>query len=168
MQSQIEDSKQKLEMKQSAIEFEREATDLIQWLNEKRQKLIQSDSDYGQDYEHLLQLQAKFNALKDEIKVFEEPRLERIRMLSTELLNAKSPESKQIRKRWDDIKVLRDLLNQEIQSRDIILNSAAEIHCFNRDVQDLLRRISDKELSFSTDLGRDTQSCEQLKRKHEK
>lgn len=167
MQSQIEDSKQKLEMKQSAIEFEREATDLIQWLNEKRQKLIQSDSDYGQDYEHLLQLQAKFNALKDEIKVFEEPRLERIRMLSTELLNAKSPESKQIRKRWDDIKVLRDLLNQEIQSRDIILNSAAEIHCFNRDVQDLLRRINDKELSFSTDLGRDTQSCEQLKRKHE-
>jgi spectrin beta len=165
MQQQIEDNKQKLLTKNSAIEFEREATDLIQWLNEKRQK-AQSE-DYGQDYEHLILIQAKFNALKDEIRVFEEPRLERIRKLSTELLNLKSPDSKQIRKRWDEIKVLRDILDQEIQHRDAILNSAAEIHCFNKDVQDLVRRISDKELAFSTDLGRDFQSCESLRRKHE-
>jgi len=165
MQQQIEDNKQKLLTKKSAIEFEREATDLIQWLNEKRQK-AQSE-DYGQDYEHLILIQAKFNALKDEIRVFEEPRLERIRKLSTELLNLKSPDSKQIRKRWDEIKVLRDILDQEIQHRDAILNSAAEIHCFNKDVQDLVRRISDKELAFSTDLGRDFQSCESLRRKHE-
>ena len=118
MQLQIVENKKQLELKQSAIEFEREATDLIQWLNEKRQK-TQSE-DYGQDYEHLLQLQAKFTALKDEIKVFEEPRLERIRKLSTTLLNAKTSESKQIRKRWDEIKVLRDILELSVPFHSLI------------------------------------------------
>jgi hypothetical protein len=71
-------------------------------------------------------------------------------------------------------------------SRELTLNSAAEIHCFNKDVQDLLRRINEKELVFSNKnnnnndngeldsddednslFGRDLHSLESFERKHD-
>lgn len=57
-----------------------------------------------------------------------------------------------------------------MHNRELMLNSAAEIHCFNKDVQDLLRRINEKELAFSgieKSIGKDVHSCESLQRKHE-
>ncbi len=154
-----------LRLQQEALEFDREAADLLQWINEKRAQ-AQSE-DYGQDYEHLALVNAKFQALCDEVRSCEEARIASVRRLSANLLAAKSPEAKSIRKKIDDVKTARELLEEDLTNRQLTLTSAAEIHCFNKDVQDLLRRINEKEMAFDEQMGRDVASCEGLRRKHE-
>ena len=157
----IAERRKMLKLQQDGLEFDREASELMQWINEKRAQ-AQSE-DYGQDFEHLVLINAKFQALKDEVRTCEEPRIASVRKPSTHLLAAKSPEAKAIRNRIDDVKTARELLEEDMHNQELTLNSAAEIHCFNKDVQDLLRRISDKELAFTgveKNLSRDVHSCE--------
>lgn len=160
--------RQMLKLQQGAREFESEASKLMQWINEKRAQ-AQSE-EYGQDFEHLALINAKFVALKDEVRSCEESRYASIRKLSTNLLNAKSPDAKSIRKKIDDLKTARELLDEDLHNRELHLSSAAELHCFNKDVQELFRQIDDKELVFTAvenSFGRDIHSCESLIRKHE-
>lgn len=164
MQQQIEDRKRMLALQAEALEFDRESAELVQQMNEKRAQ-AQSE-DYGQDYEHLSLIKAKFGSLRDEVKSYE-PRYARLRKLSSDLLNSKSPEAKLIRKRVDELKATRELLEEDLNNREQILNSAAEIHRFNKDVQDLLRRINEKEMAFVNDFGRDFHSCASFDRKHQ-
>ncbi len=167
MQMQISERKNLLNLQLNWLEFERDSTELLKWLSDKRAQ-AQSD-DYGQDLEHLILIREKFAKLRDEITLTCESRYARLKKLGSDLLAAKSPEAKNIRKRLDDLKATRDHLDQDLLRREAVLNSAAELHQFNRDVNDLLRRIGDKELAFesvATDLGRDARTCNALQRKH--
>ena len=164
----IEERKVTIQLQLKSVEFDRESFEFLQWLNGKRQQ-AQSE-EYGQDFEHLAIINAKFLVLKDEVNSFVEPRYADVKRLSASLLSAKSPETKSIRKKMDELKTTRELLEEELHNRELTLASAAEIHCFNKDVQDLLRRINDKEAAFGgveLTIGRDTESCESLIRKHE-
>ena len=161
---QLKDRKNLLKLKLETVEFEREASELLAWLNEKRGQAV--CEDYGQDIEHLNLIKTRFVTLNDEIRASDVKYL-RVRKLGAELVNVKSPDAKIIRKRLDDLKTARELLDEDLNQRKSILSSAAEIHNFNKDVQDLLRRISVKEAAFVSDLGRDSHSCESLIRNHE-
>lgn len=72
MLSLIDERKRMLKLQQEALEFDQEAAELLQWICEKRGQ-AQSE-DYGQDFEHLALINAKFQALKDEVRSCEEPR----------------------------------------------------------------------------------------------
>ena len=59
-------------------------------------------------------------------------------------------------------------LQDQIRIRTKRLASAAEIHRFNRDLNELIARIQEKDASLSMeDLGRDMASVQGLQRKHE-
>ena len=59
-------------------------------------------------------------------------------------------------------------LQDQIRIRTKRLASAAEIHRFNRDLNELIARIQEKDASLSMeDLGRDMDSVQGLQRKHE-
>ena len=59
-------------------------------------------------------------------------------------------------------------LQDQIRIRTKRLASAAEIHRFNRDLNELISRIQEKDASLSMeDLGRDIASVQGLQRKHE-
>lgn len=167
MEEQIEEKKAAVKSQLEALEFSRESAELIQWMNEKRAQ-AQSE-DYGQDLEHLNLIKAKFGQLKDEVRS-SEPKYQRLKRLGQDLLTSKaSGESKPIRKRLDDLKSTREQLDADLTQRELVLDSAAEIHRFNKDVHDLLRCIDEKEAALVTtaDLGRDFNSCELLQRKHQ-
>ena len=167
MQAQIAERQRVLKLQIDWLEFERDSAELLHWFVEKRGQ-AQTDH-YGQDLEHLILIREKFGKLKDEIGLSCESRYGRLRKLGADLVAAKSAESKSIRKRLDDMKAMRDHLEQDLVRRETELNSAAELHQFNRDVQDLLKRIGDKETSFDSvadELGRDARSCDALQRKH--
>lgn len=165
MEEQIEEKKQAVKSQLEAVEFSRESAELIQWMNEKRAQ-AQSE-DYGQDLEHLNLIKAKFDHLKDEVRS-SEPKYQRLKRLGHDLLTSKVSESKPIRKRLDDLKSTREQLESDLNTRELILDSAAEIHRFNKEVHDLLRCIAEKEAGLVTnDLGRDFNSCELLQRKHQ-
>ncbi|CAF0717385.1 unnamed protein product [Brachionus calyciflorus] len=163
MQIENEEKKKSLSLKLEALEFDRESTEFMKWINEKR---VQAQSEeYGQDFEHLILINEKFIALNDEIKLGDN-KYERLRKRASDLLNFKSADSKIIHKRNDEVKNNYEMLLSELKQRELLLQSAAEIHRFNKDVQDLNRRIGEKEASFVVDLGRDLNSCETLVRKH--
>ena len=62
---------------------------------------------------------------------------------------------------WED-------LQEQIAARTKRLASAAEIHRFNRDLNELIARIQEKDAALSLeDLGRDLASVQALQRKHE-
>lgn len=59
-------------------------------------------------------------------------------------------------------------LQDQISLRKKRLASAAEIHRFNRDMNELISRIQEKDANLTLDdLGRDLASAEALQRKHE-
>ena len=58
-------------------------------------------------------------------------------------------------------------LLDQLSERESALKAALEIHAFNRDVDDAVTRIQEKETSMSAELGKDVYTVQMLQRKHE-
>lgn len=164
MEMNIAERKKELEVAFNTQEFNREAAEVLGLIEEKR--VLAQSEDVGHDYEHLMLINEKFKSLNEQIKSLE-PRYTRVRNLGSELLNKKPADSKTIRKTLDDLKNSWGLLQDDVKHRGLLLQSAGEIHKFNQDAQDIMRRIEEKELSLPSDVGKDFNSCQGLVRKHE-
>ena len=164
MESNIKAKKRDLEVVFNTLEFNREAAELAKLIEEKRQ-LAQSE-EVGQDYEHLLIINDKFIILTEDVRSMEQ-KYSRVKNLGTDLINCKAPQAKYIRKALDDLKNNWLLLQDDMKNRAMILQSAGEIHRFNQDVQEIMRRIEEKDVSLSSEVGKDFNSCQSLVRKHD-
>lgn len=145
-------------------EYLSESAELEQWIREQIQLL--SLEDYGQDYEHLLNLQKKFDDLKHHVEAGSE-RVNQCTELATKLIANESPYSDDIESRQYMLQDLWVQLISGLEKRETRLIAAGEIHRFNRDVADALSRINDKKAVLSDDLGRDLNSSLALVRRHE-
>ncbi|XP_076029013.1 spectrin beta chain, non-erythrocytic 5 kst isoform X3 [Oratosquilla oratoria] len=182
--------RQKLMESMYRHEYFREAEDLEQWIAEQMQTA--TSEDFGQDYEHLLLLQAKFDDFKHRVEAGSE-RYNQCEELAKKLVASESPYAAEIERKQEQLsrsspaaspskhtdpavevtkyhkKVRAAWTNllESIESRDQKLEAAGEIHRFNRDVAEALARIQEKYKSISDDLGRDLHSVQSLLRKHE-
>ncbi|XP_066903176.1 spectrin beta chain, erythrocytic isoform X2 [Halyomorpha halys] len=145
-------------------EYISESAELEQWIREQMQ--VASLEDYGQDYEHLLNLQKKFEDLKHHVEAGFD-RFNQCEELANKLISNESPYTDDIESRQYMIRDYWDQLLNAIEKRETRLAAAGEIHRFNRDVADALSRISDKKAVLSDDLGRDLNSALALVRRHE-
>uniref|UniRef100_A0A336KQL4 CSON014177 protein n=1 Tax=Culicoides sonorensis TaxID=179676 RepID=A0A336KQL4_CULSO len=145
-------------------EYFAEAAELEQWIKEQEQAA--ASEDYGQDYEHLLILQNKFDDLKHRIEVGAE-RFHQCEESAKKLISNENSYVAEIEKQQERLnnawKNLLDLLSQREQR----LYAAGEIHRFHRDVAEALFRIQDKNAALSNELGKDLNSALALDRKHE-
>uniref|UniRef100_A0A183IDZ9 Calponin-homology (CH) domain-containing protein n=1 Tax=Soboliphyme baturini TaxID=241478 RepID=A0A183IDZ9_9BILA len=139
-------------------QYLRESQDLEQWINE--QLSIASSEDYGKDYEHLIDLVAKFDDFKHRVKTGSE-RFISCEKFSENLLKRRPPFANDIIVRQEQIRQAWALLLDYIESRDQKLEAAEEIHRFNRDVAE------EKLESIPTDTGKDIVTVQSLLRKHE-
>ncbi|XP_012141419.2 spectrin beta chain, non-erythrocytic 5 kst isoform X2 [Megachile rotundata] len=163
-------------------EYFLESRELEQWIKEQEQAA--ASEDYGQDYEHLLILQAKFNDFKHRIEAGSE-RFNQCEELARKLIANESPYIQDIEKRQeqlgpDDDDPVSQVQRQHaamkeswqhllglIRNREQRLQAAGEIHRFHRDVAEALSRIQEKEAALPEDLGRDLNSVLALIRRHE-
>ncbi|XP_012530663.2 spectrin alpha chain isoform X3 [Monomorium pharaonis] len=163
-------------------EYFLESRELEQWIKEQEQAA--ASEDYGQDYEHLLLLQAKFNDFKHRIEAGSE-RFNQCEELARKLIANESPYIQDIEKRQEqlgsdeDDPVLqvqdKQAITKEswqhllglIRNREQRLQAAGEIHRFHRDVAEALSRIQEKKAALPEDLGRDLNSVLALIRRHE-
>ncbi|KAJ8962237.1 hypothetical protein NQ318_018209 [Aromia moschata] len=164
-------------------EYFAESEELERWIAENLQQAC--SEDYGQDYEHLLLLKAKFDDFKHRIEAGSE-RYKQCEDLAQKLISNESPYSSDIQKKQlqleneapseacQEVQEKHQLIRQawenlhdQINTRDQRLNAAAEIHRFHRDIADALQRIQEKNAALGTDLGRDLNSALTLLRKHE-
>ncbi|VEN48181.1 unnamed protein product [Callosobruchus maculatus] len=145
-------------------EYFAESAELESWITENLQQA--SSEDYGQDYEHLLLLKAKFDDFKHRIEAGSE-RYKQCEDLAQKLISNDSPYSSDIQKKQLQLEQAWDNLHDQITTREQRLNAAEEIHRFHRDVADALQRIQQKNAALGIDLGRDLNSALALLRKHE-
>ncbi|XP_046688428.1 LOW QUALITY PROTEIN: spectrin beta chain-like [Homalodisca vitripennis] len=145
-------------------EYLTESAELESWIRE--QMTAAASEDYGQDYEHLLILQNKFDDLKHRVEAGAE-RFNQCEELAKKLILNESPYIADIEKRQDQLRESWQQLLLVLDNREQRLAAAGEIHRFHRDVAEALSRIHDKDAAISDDLGRDLNSVLALIRKHE-
>ncbi|XP_066955513.1 spectrin beta chain, non-erythrocytic 5 isoform X7 [Macrobrachium rosenbergii] len=156
--------RQKLMESMYRHEYFREAEDLEKWIAEQLQTA--TSEDFGQDYEHLLLLQAKFDDFKHRVEAGSE-RFNQCDELAKKLIANESPYAADIERKQEQLRAAWNSLLEHIEARDQKLEAAGEIHRFNRDVAESLARIQEKYKSVPDDLGRDVNSVQSLLRKHE-
>ena len=143
-----------------AHEYNRESDDFLAWIGDMMAGARSEET--GQDYEHLELLLTKFQEFKLRVQAGED-KFKVCESLARRLEN--SPE----------VTATQGKINQEwmalieaIQDRDTKLESAGDIHRFNRDVSEALSRIAEKSAIVSSqDTGRDLKAVQSLIRKHE-
>ncbi|XP_048512555.1 spectrin beta chain, non-erythrocytic 1 isoform X2 [Athalia rosae] len=145
-------------------EYFLESTELEQWIKEQEQAA--ASEDYGQDYEHLLILQTKFDDFKHRIEAGSE-RFNQCEELAKKLIANESPYIQDIEKRQEQLGESWQHLLGLMQHREQRLQAAGEIHRFHRDVAEALSRIQEKDAALPEDLGRDLNSVLALIRRHE-
>lgn len=155
----------KLEESIKLHQYIREVDDVISWL-EETQSLASSD-DYGKDFEHLLVLQKKFDEFKRDVTASTD-RYTSVNQLARQLVAEGHSDTVMIKEKQDQMREGWNTLQDAIHGRGKKLAGAYEVHKFNRDANEILRRITDKEGSIPhDDLGKSIQGVQALQRKLE-
>uniref|UniRef100_F1KPH2 Spectrin beta chain n=1 Tax=Ascaris suum TaxID=6253 RepID=F1KPH2_ASCSU len=159
-----EERRKQLENAVHLYQYLRESQELELWINEQLQ--IAMSEDYGQDYEHLKELQNRFEDFKQSVKTGSE-RFVHCEAAANSLLKRSPPFAREILKRQEKLRSVWTLLLDYIESRDQKLDAAEELHRFNRDVAENQERIAEKHASIPSELGKDIKQVHSLWLKHE-
>ncbi|CAB3398580.1 unnamed protein product [Caenorhabditis bovis] len=159
-----EDRRNALEDAVCLYEYMRESADLELWINEQLQTAM--SEDYAEDYEHLKELQSKFDEFKQSVKTGSE-RFISCEKAASAILRRNPPFARDVVKKQEKLRTIWTLLEQYIEARDSKLVAAEELHRFNRDVEEFEQWIADKMAQMPRDLGRDVKHVHSLWQKHE-
>ncbi|XP_063958759.1 spectrin beta chain, non-erythrocytic 5-like isoform X1 [Lytechinus pictus] len=156
---------QHLEEVRDLLEYNQMAEKTEKWTREK--EVMVSAHDVGNDYEHCMELQKKLNDIGSDLSV-DDVYVNQMCDLGERLVKDNNPDqTNNIRKRTEDIKTSWQALQSGLTKYRKELTDAADIHAFNRDIDDVMERISEKRNAMDIDeVGKDVSSVESLQRRH--
>ncbi|XP_077140491.1 spectrin alpha chain, non-erythrocytic 1 isoform X4 [Ranitomeya variabilis] len=155
----------KLQQAQKLVQYLRECEDVLDWINDK--EAIVTYEELGQDLEHVEVLQKKFEEFQTDLAAHEE-RVNEVNQFAGKLAQEDHPELELIKTKQDEVNANWQRLKGLALQRQGKLFGAAEVQRFNRDVDETIGWIREKEqLMASDDFGRDLASVQALLRKHE-
>uniref|UniRef100_A0AAQ5ZRE4 Spectrin alpha chain, non-erythrocytic 1 n=1 Tax=Amphiprion ocellaris TaxID=80972 RepID=A0AAQ5ZRE4_AMPOC len=150
---------------QKLVQYLRECEDALDWISDK--EAMATSEELGQDLEHVELLQKKFEEFQTDLAAHEE-RVNEVNQLAAKLIQESHPEAELIVRKQDEVNTAWQHLKGLAQQRQGKLFGAAEVQRFNRDVDETISWIKEKEqLMASDDFGRDLASVQALLRKHE-
>uniref|UniRef100_A0A8C9XR74 Spectrin alpha, non-erythrocytic 1 n=1 Tax=Sander lucioperca TaxID=283035 RepID=A0A8C9XR74_SANLU len=150
---------------QKLVQYLRECEDALDWITDK--EAMATSEELGQDLEHVELLQKKFEEFQTDLAAHEE-RVNEVNQLAAKLIQEAHPEAELIVRKQDEVNAAWQRLKGLAQQRQGKLFGAAEVQRFNRDVDETISWIKEKEqLMASDDFGRDLASVQALLRKHE-
>ncbi|KAJ8388746.1 hypothetical protein AAFF_G00129790 [Aldrovandia affinis] len=150
---------------QKLVQYLRECEDALDWISDK--EAMATSEELGQDLEHVEVLQKKFEEFQTDLAAHEE-RVNDVNQLAGKLVQESHPEAELIVRKQDEVNAAWLRLKGLAQQRQGKLFGAAEVQRFNRDVDETISWIKEKEqLMASDDFGRDLASVQALLRKHE-
>ncbi|XP_063803707.1 spectrin beta chain, non-erythrocytic 5 isoform X2 [Pseudophryne corroboree] len=153
----------KLEEALALHEYLRESGDLQEWINQQRQ--IASSGDYGNDYEHVLHLQAKFDTFQHQMDTAGQ-RVAGCQRLADSLLDRGHSESMQIVQKQKDLRASWEELQQLTKDRRRRLRDAEAVHKCYWDLKEALSQIEEKSQSIPDDIAKDLSGVQSQLRKH--
>ncbi|CAP39687.2 Protein CBR-SMA-1 [Caenorhabditis briggsae] len=159
-----EDRRNALEDAVCLYEYMRESADLEQWIGEQLQTAL--CEDFAEDYEHLKELQSKFDEFKQSVKTGSE-RFTSCETAANTILRRNPPFARDVVKKQEKLRSAWNLLCEYIETRTAKLAVAEELHRFHRDVDEFEQWMADKMANMPRDLGRDVKHVHSLWQQHE-
>ncbi|KAG2457680.1 SPTN5 protein, partial [Polypterus senegalus] len=155
---------QRLEEALHFHEYTRESSELEEWIAQQCQ--IAASEDYGNNYEHVQQLRAKFEGFQRQVELGEE-RIKACQDLADSLIVHGHPQSRAIQQTQDHLRSAWKELLEQTRARGETLQAAETIHKCFRDLTDALSLIEEKHKSIPDDIAKDLHGVQKQLRKHE-
>ncbi|XP_046383507.1 spectrin alpha chain [Ischnura elegans] len=163
--SKLAEKGMKLQQALVLVQFLRKCDEVMFWINDK-ETFVTSD-EFGHDLEHVEVLQRKFDEFQKDM-ASQEYRVTEVGDLADSLVREGHPERETIVRRKEELNAAWQQLKQLAVMRQERLFGAHEIQRFNRDADETVAWISEKDVAvLSDDYGRDLASVQTLQRKHE-
>lgn len=163
--SKLAEKGMKLQQALVLVQFLRQCDEVMFWINDK-ETFVTTD-EFGHDLEHVEVLQRKFDEFQKDM-VSQEYRVTEVNELADKLVVEGHPERDTILRRKEELNEAWMRLKQLALMRQEKLFGAHEIQRFNRDADETVAWISEKDVVLSSDdYGRDLASVQTLQRKHE-
>lgn len=161
----LKDKGIKLQQALKLLHFIRQCDEVLYWIREKETYV--TAEDMGMDLEHVEILQRKFDDFLKELGNHQY-RINEINQAADKLVEEGHSEHDQIYKKRDDVNDAWHRLNTLAATRKEGLFGAHQVQRFNRDADETLAWIGEKDLALSSDdYGRDLNNVQALQRKHE-
>lgn len=163
--SKLAEKGMKLQQALVLVQFIRHCDEVMFWINDKG-TFVTTD-EFGHDLEHVEVLQRKFDEFQKDM-ASQEYRVSEVNELAEKLLLEGHPERETIVNRKEELNNAWQRLKQMALMRQDKLFGAHEIQRFNRDADETVAWITEKDVVLSSDdYGRDLASVQTLQRKHE-
>ncbi|GMR45924.1 hypothetical protein PMAYCL1PPCAC_16119, partial [Pristionchus mayeri] len=161
----LKDKGKKLGQALKLLQFIRQCDEVLYWIRDKESFV--SIEDMGMDLEHVEVLQRKFDDFLKELSNHQYHIVE-IEEAARKLVEDGHEETEQIYKKRDEVNDAWHRLSTLAATRKENLYGAHQVQRFNRDADETLAWIGEKEAALSTDdFGRDLNNVQALQRKHE-
>ncbi|NXX84962.1 SPTN5 protein, partial [Urocolius indicus] len=144
-------------------EFLREYEDLQDWI--AQQKQIASSEDCGNDYEHVLQLCARYDTFRHQLEAAGK-RVVACQQLADNLLSCGHSGSWEIRQKQKELRNSWEELLEATRLRGERLRDAEAIHKCYQDLTDALAHIEEKSKSIPDDVAKDLRGVQTQLRNH--
>uniref|UniRef100_T1IUQ9 Spectrin alpha chain n=1 Tax=Strigamia maritima TaxID=126957 RepID=T1IUQ9_STRMM len=163
--AKLTDKGLKLQQALVLVQFLRQCDEVMFWINDK-EAFVGTD-EFGLDLEHVQLLQRKFDEFQKDM-MSQEYRVTEVNELADKLISDDHPEKETIQRRKEELNEAWQRLKALALSRQDRLFGAHEIQRFNRDADETIAWITEKDVVLSSDdYGRDLASVQTLQRKHE-
>lgn len=163
--SKLRDKGLRLKQALRLVQFMRECDEVMFWINDK--EAFVSSEEFGQDLEHVEVLQKKFDEFQKDLQNHED-KVTEVNNLAEQLVSDGHPEEDTIRSRQQEVNEAWRRLKDLSLLRQERLFGAHEIQRFNRDADETIAWIMEKDVILSSDdYGRDLASVQALQRKHD-
>ncbi|XP_025830723.1 spectrin alpha chain isoform X3 [Agrilus planipennis] len=163
--SKLAEKGMKLQQALVLVQFLRQCDEVMFWINDKGAFL--TTEEFGHDLEHVEVLQRKFDEFQKDMNS-QEYRVTEVNEMAEKLLLDGHPDRDTIITRKDELNAAWQRLKQMAVMRQEKLFGAHEIQRFNRDADETVAWIAEKDVVLSSDdYGRDLASVQTLQRKHE-
>ncbi|GAV01441.1 hypothetical protein RvY_12154 [Ramazzottius varieornatus] len=156
----------RLEQSRKLAEFLRQWEEMMYWIRDKETWLMTDDA--GRDLEHVMNMQRKFDDFQKELSG-QERRVVDIENLAGRLIDQEAhPDKDLIDERRRTLRESWNRLRELSVRKQAKLLGAQEIQRFNRDADETLIWIGEREVAVqSDDFGKDLPSVQALLRKHD-
>ncbi|XP_072162112.1 spectrin alpha chain [Bemisia tabaci] len=163
--SKLAEKGMKLQQALVLVQFLRQCDEVMFWINDK-ETFVTTD-EFGHDLEHVEVLQRKFDEFQKDM-ASQEYRVTEVNELADKLVLEGHPERDTILRRKEELIEAWSRLKQLALMRQEKLFGAHEIQRFNRDADETVTWITEKDVVLSSDdFGRDLATVQTLQRKHE-
>merc|ERR1719436_2356134 len=158
--SEMAAQKQRLLDQKDVIEFLHEAEEVNEWIN--TQMAVAASEDYGKDVSHVEMLIKTFDSFLQTIHSSEE-RISRVQEISQRLLREDNSHKETILRKTSDISQLWEDLKEPASARHEALSGAKQVHVFDKNADETISWISEKEAEISADeVGQDLETIQSL------